>query len=155
MTTTATLTPQEVARRTGYRLYEDYSGSGSASDSAEHQTTGRTYYYSAGTRRGFSSRVLSLRAERGGLLLCCVTSDKGPDDRRIYRAVVHDLSGACLYRSCDSDPTRHGFSRAAAAESDLAGWLEHYHDTDTEASRVLDEEIALTERKLATLRGEN
>ena len=152
-TTTNKLTAQDVARRTSLRLYDD-CGHSHYADHAEEQLRGRSLYYDGSTRRGFGCRVLDCRASHDGLLLVAITSDGHPSDGRIFRAVVHDLAGTVVYRSCDDDDTRTGFKSSAAAGRDLERFLASYHDAETEAARVLDAQIHAAERHLRQLHGE-
>lgn len=142
------LNAEEVSRRSGLKLYNDY-------DDPWTQTKGRTYYYSPKTMRGFGGRVLATQALRGGLLLACVVSDSHPTDGRIYRAVVHDLDGDCVYRSLDGDKERRGFSKAKHAEDDLVRWERECHSELKEAKRILDRLKHKHRRALVRLNGKD
>ena len=139
---------EDAAKRTSRRLYGD-CGHNCLADHAEDQLQGRSHYYDANTRRGFGSRVNHLETALGGLLLCTVESVSPPGSKRQHRAVVHDLRGNVIYRSCDNDDNeRYGYSRGDRAYKDLREWLESYHDEETEAARVVQEETAALRRSL-------
>jgi len=142
-------TADEVARRTGLRLYSD-CGHNYLADHAAAQLAGRSHYYDAGTRCFFKSRVNQLRVERVGLLLCTVESVEHPSSGRVHRAVVFDLLGSVIYRSLDGTE-EHGFKCSAAADRDLSRWLSEYQDEAAEAARVLDVAISKKRRELAAL----
>ena len=150
MTNTATLTVCDVTQRTPYRLYEN-CGYNFLADHAERQLCGRSHYYTADTRRTFGTRVNHVQSHLSGLLLCTIASDVHPEVGRIHRAVIHDITGAVIYRSCDDDDSRSGFKSTQAARNDLRKFLSEYHDESREASRVLEIETRRAEQNLELL----
>jgi hypothetical protein len=150
MTTTKTLTAKEVEARSEHRLYSD-CGHNYLADHAESQLSGRSHYYDADTRRYFGARVNHLTVERNGLLLCTVESVSPPSGSRAHRAVVFDLSGTLIYRSCHDEKGVYGFTTGKRAQADLTRWLDAYHDEATEAARVLEQETKAARRTLDRL----
>lgn len=151
-TATKTLTADDASRRVSLRLYGD-CGHNYLAYHAESELQGRSHYYDKSTRKGFGSRVNHLAIERGGLLLCTVESVAHPTEGRVHRAVVHDLSGEVIYRSCEDEEGRSGFKAGKSAVADLRRWLDEYCDEATEAARVLAKATEAARRELERMEG--
>lgn len=131
----------------GVRLFQLESGD--ATTNAERNLAGRSYYYSADTRRFHKSKVLGSSHDAGGLLFSAICSDAADmhGTRRVFRRIWHDVFGTTISREKleDAATTRRGAEKLDdAKEFDL---LAHYRAAI--AKRVQETESAAAKTKTA------
>jgi hypothetical protein len=106
----------DIAKAAGLTPYEwsgSYYGTTLAA-TAERLTDGKTYYYSAGTRRYFSASVSKLRVIADGMALAAIerVALDYENTRKGYRVVIHDLTGTVINDRSDLEHAHKGLPAA-------------------------------------------